>query len=106
MKKLQIEAIDAETGELMWDHTGGTLAHVTPPDLFINGEKVWTLDPALKADGDCDARLLGSGLSDGRNNDKLPPEEHHARPPSSLLPQQGHGEVLPDGRGGHRVHRL
>ncbi len=65
MKKLQIEAIDAETGELKWDYTGGTLAHVTPPDLFVNDGKVWTLDPALKANGDCDARLIGLDCQTG-----------------------------------------
>jgi outer membrane protein assembly factor BamB len=66
MKKLQIEARDAATGELLWDFVGGTLAHVTPPDLFVNRGKVWTLDPELKADGDCDARLVGLDCRTGR----------------------------------------
>ncbi len=59
MKKLHIEARDAATGKRRWDFTGGTLAHVTPADLFVTGGKAWTLDPSLTADGNCDARLLG-----------------------------------------------
>jgi len=66
MKKLQIEALDADTGKRKWDYTGGTLAHVTPADLFVTGGKVWTLDPALKAKGDLDARLLGLDQNTGR----------------------------------------
>ena len=59
MKKLQIEARDAATGELAWDYTGGTVSHVTPADLFIARGKVWTLDPTLNANGHTDGRLLG-----------------------------------------------
>ena len=59
MKKLQIEARKATTGELAWDYTGGSVAHVTPPDLFIARGKLWTLDPTLTANGHTDGRLLG-----------------------------------------------
>jgi len=82
MKKLHIDAIDAATGELNWDYTGGTLAHVTPADLFVNGRRVWTLDPALKADGNCDARLLGLDCRTGRvatehHLEKITHSHHH-----------------------------
>ncbi|MGM0490929.1 MAG: PQQ-binding-like beta-propeller repeat protein [Planctomycetota bacterium] len=65
MKKLAIEALDAESGELLWDYTGGTLAHVTPPDLFVHGGQLWTLDPAYDANGNKDARLLGLDCQTG-----------------------------------------
>ena len=66
MKKLQIEARDATTGEVAWDYTGGTVSHVTPADLFIARGKVWTLDPALDANGHTDGRLLGLDCFSGK----------------------------------------
>jgi len=71
MKKAQIEALDAETGEPKWDYTGGTLAHVTPPDLFITGGRVWTLDPGLSANGNYDAKLLGLDCRTGEVKTRL-----------------------------------
>lgn len=78
MKKLAIEALDAETGEQLWDYTGGTLAHVTPPDLFVHGGQVWTLDPSFDANGNKDARLLGldSQTGDVKTDFLLPKITH------------------------------
>ncbi len=66
MKKTAILALDAETGEKAWAQTGGTVAHVTPPDLFVTGGQVWTLDPGLSANGNLDARLLGIDCRSGQ----------------------------------------
>jgi len=83
MKKAAILALDADTGKEAWAYTGGTLAHVTPPDLFVTGGKVWTLDPGLSADGNCDARLLGLDCRSGEVASRLLLEKithgHHHR---------------------------
>jgi len=83
MKKLALLALDADTGEKAWAYTGGTLAHVTPPDLFVTGGKVWTLDPGLPANGNCDARLLGIDCRSGQVASRLLLEKithsHHHR---------------------------
>ena len=42
-KSMALRAHDASSGKLLWRHTGGTLAHFTPPDLFVNKGLVWTM---------------------------------------------------------------
>jgi outer membrane protein assembly factor BamB len=41
-KAMVIRAHDAATGRLIWERPGLTLAHFTPPDLFVRGGLVWT----------------------------------------------------------------
>ena len=66
MKKIFLQARRADTGDLQWEHTGGTLAHVTSPDLFVRGDHVWTFDSSMKANGNYDARLLGLDRLSGK----------------------------------------
>jgi len=42
-KTIALLAVDAKTGKELWRHTGGTLAHFTPPDLFIAKGLAWTM---------------------------------------------------------------
>ena len=42
-KDMALWALDAATGNKLWEHKGMSLAHFTPPDLFVTGGMVWTM---------------------------------------------------------------
>jgi outer membrane protein assembly factor BamB len=42
-KAMVLLALDAATGRQLWQAPGMSLAHFTPPDLFVTGGLVWTL---------------------------------------------------------------
>ena len=42
-KDMAVWGLDAATGRKVWEHTGMSLAHFTPPDLFVNNGLVWTM---------------------------------------------------------------
>jgi outer membrane protein assembly factor BamB len=43
-KDVTLLTLNASTGDALWEHTGMTLAHFTPPDLFVTGDMVWTME--------------------------------------------------------------
>ncbi len=75
-KDVALMALDAASGELLWEHTGMTLAHFTPPDLFIANEMVWTMEKGTVA-------LCGLDLRTGAVKKKYPVKNmlvgHHHR---------------------------
>ena len=75
-KDVALLAIDAATGKKLWEHTGMTLAHFTPPDLFVNGGMVWTLQKETVA-------LCGLDVRTGALKKEYPAKEmlvgHHHR---------------------------
>jgi len=42
-KDMHIWCLEAATGRKVWEHTGMSLAHFTPPDLFVSQGLVWTM---------------------------------------------------------------
>ena len=46
-KDVALLAVDAASGTKLWEQTAMTLAHFTPPDLFVNDGLVWTLGPGV-----------------------------------------------------------
>ncbi|MHC4502661.1 MAG: outer membrane protein assembly factor BamB family protein, partial [Planctomycetota bacterium] len=55
-KDMVILAMDAASGKELWRHTGMTLAHFTPPDLFVNNGMVWTMKKQVVSLCGLDAR--------------------------------------------------
>jgi len=75
-KDLALLALDAASGKKLWEHTGMTLAHFTPPDLFVRGGLVWTLEKETVA-------LCGLDVQTGEVRRRYPVKEmlvgHHHR---------------------------
>jgi len=75
-KSMQLRAHDASSGKLLWSHTGSTLAHFTPPDLFVNKGLVWTM-------GDKTVSLVGLDVKTGQVRKDYPVKDmlvgHHHR---------------------------
>jgi outer membrane protein assembly factor BamB len=75
-KDMHILAFDAATGELEWEHIGMSLAHFTPPDLFVNKGRVWTMRKG-------DVALIGLNLATGCVEREYPVKDmlvgHHHR---------------------------
>ncbi len=57
-KAMTLRATDAQSGRTLWEAPGMSLAHFTPPDVFINDGRVWTMKMN-------DVSLLGLGLRTG-----------------------------------------
>ncbi len=55
-KDMVILAMDASSGKELWRHTGMTLAHFTPPDLFVSKGLVWTMKKKVVSLCGLDAR--------------------------------------------------
>ncbi len=76
VKDMVVMALDAETGETLWQHAGATLAHFTPPDVFVHSGMVWT----LRKD---DLALLGRDAATGEPRKQYPVRHmlvgHHHR---------------------------
>jgi len=74
-KNMEVLAINAATGKKMWQHTGMSLAHFTPPDLFINNGMAWTMND--------DVSLVGLDLKTGKQKVEHPVKDmligHHHR---------------------------
>jgi len=75
-KAMVLVAMDARSGEKLWESAGMTLAHFTPPDVFVNNGLVWTLK--IK-----DVSLLGLDLRTGKIKREYPVKDmlvrHHHR---------------------------
>ncbi|MFP4057614.1 MAG: PQQ-binding-like beta-propeller repeat protein [Candidatus Brocadiia bacterium] len=75
-KEMVVRAMDAASGETLWEGRGMTLAHFTPPDLFVARGMVWTL--RMK-----DVSLLGLDAATGEVRREYPAKSilvgHHAR---------------------------
>jgi outer membrane protein assembly factor BamB len=75
-KAMVIRAMDAESGKTLWESKGMSLAHFTPPDLFVARGMVWTL--RMK-----DVSLLGLDAQTGEVQKEYPAKRilvgHHAR---------------------------
>jgi outer membrane protein assembly factor BamB len=75
-KSMELQAHDASSGKLLWRHTGATLAHFTPPDLFVNKGLVWTMKVSSVA-------LLGLDVRTGKIKKEYPVKDmlvgHHHR---------------------------
>lgn len=75
-KNMEVVVIDAATGQKRWEHTGMSLAHFTPPDLFVNDGMVWTMKSK-------DVSLLGLDLATGVVKKEYPVKDmlvgHHHR---------------------------
>ena len=76
VKDMAVWALDATTGKKLWEHTGASLSHFTPPDLFINRGRVWTMDKASIS-------LLGLDMNTGEVVKNYPVKDmlvgHHHR---------------------------
>lgn len=74
-KNMEVLAINTSTGKKIWQHTGMSLAHFSPPDLFINNGMVWTMND--------DVSLVGLDLKTGKQNIEHPVKDmligHHHR---------------------------
>jgi outer membrane protein assembly factor BamB len=75
-KAMVILALDAKTGARLWERPGMTLAHFTPPDLFVTGGKVWTF---TKGDVGLQALDLRSGSPGTTHAAKSVLVGHHHR---------------------------
>jgi len=75
-KAMVVRAMDAWSGETLWESEGMSLAHFTPPDLFVNNGLVWTLK--IK-----DVSLLGLDIRTGQVKKEYPVKDmlvgHHHR---------------------------
>jgi len=75
-KDMSLLAMDADSGKKIWEHKGMTLAHFTPPDLFVNNGLVWT----MKREDVC---LLGLDIRTGEIKKEFPVKDmlvgHHHR---------------------------
>lgn len=75
-KDMTLRAIDPATGETRWEHIGMSLAHFTPPDLFVNNGMVWTMKKGTVS-------LLGLDIQSGEVKREYPVKEmlvgHHHR---------------------------
>jgi len=75
-KEMVLRAMDAESGDTLWEFRGMTLAHFTPPDVFVNHGLVWTLRKG-------DVALLGLDLRTGKIKREYPVKDmlvgHHHR---------------------------
>ncbi len=75
-KAMVLRAMDARSGEMLWESEGMSLAHFTPPDLFVNNGLVWTLK--IK-----DVSLLGLDIQTGQVKKEYPVKDmlvgHHHR---------------------------
>lgn len=75
-KAMVLRAMDASSGAALWESEGMTLAHFTPPDLFVNNELVWTLK--IK-----EVSLLGLDIRTGQVKKEYPVKDmlvgHHHR---------------------------
>jgi len=68
--------MDAESGDTLWEARGMSLAHFTPPDVFVNHGLAWTLRKG-------DVALLGLDLRTGEIEREYPVKDmlvgHHHR---------------------------
>jgi outer membrane protein assembly factor BamB len=75
-KDMMICAMDEKTGRKIWEHKGMSLAHFTPPDLFVNNGMVWTMKKS-------DVSLVGLDAKTGKVRKEYPAKEilvgHHHR---------------------------
>jgi len=75
-KETVVWGLDAATGKKVWEYTGMTLSHFTPPDLFINNGLVWTMKEGM-------VELIGLDARTGEEKKKFPVKEmlvgHHHR---------------------------
>ena len=75
-KEMVILAMDAASGKTLWQGRGMTLAHFTPPDLFVAHGMVWTFK--MK-----EVSLLGLDVRTGEVRKEYPARSilvgHHAR---------------------------
>jgi len=75
-KAMVLRAMDARSGQTLWESEGMSLAHFTPPDLFVTNGLVWTLK--IK-----DVSLLGLDLRTGEVKREYPVKDmlvgHHHR---------------------------
>lgn len=75
-KDMDLLALDAESGKALWRHTGMTLAHFTPPDVFVNKGLVWTMKKKVVS-------LLGLDVRTGEVKKEYPAKSilvgHHHR---------------------------
>ena len=75
-KAMVLLAMDAATGRALWRREGMSLAHFTPPDVFVAGGLVWT----MKIDA---VSLLGLDLKTGEVRKEHPVRDmligHHHR---------------------------
>jgi len=75
-KDMIICTMDASTGRKLWDHRGMSLAHFTPPDLFVNKGMVWTMKKDVVS-------LVGLDVRTGEEKKEYPVKDmlvgHHHR---------------------------
>ena len=75
-KEMILRAIDAASGKLLWDFRGSSLAHFTPPDLFVARGLAWTMRPK-------DVSLVGLDVRTGKVRKEYPVKNmlvgHHHR---------------------------
>ncbi|MHC4401533.1 MAG: outer membrane protein assembly factor BamB family protein [Planctomycetota bacterium] len=75
-KTMVLLAMDADSGEKLWESTGMSLAHFTPPDVFVAAGLVWTLKEK-------EVSLLGLDLQTGEVKRRYPVKDmlvgHHHR---------------------------
>ncbi len=75
-KDMALWALDAGTGKKLWEHQGMSLAHFTPPDLFVNNGMVWTMRKDVVS-------LVGLDVETGKVNKEYPVKDmlvgHHHR---------------------------
>jgi len=75
-KEMVLRVIDAGSGDTLWEFRGMSLAHFTPPDVFVNHGLVWTLRKG-------DVALLGLDLRTGKIEREYPVKDmlvgHHHR---------------------------
>jgi len=75
-KTMVLLAMDADSGETLWEATGMSLAHFTPPDVFVANGLVWTLEEK-------EVSLLGLDVRSGEIKRRYPVKDmlvgHHHR---------------------------
>jgi len=75
-KAIVLLAIDARSGEELWEFPGMSLAHFTPPDVFVANGLVWTMKEK-------EVSLLGLDLRTGEIKRQYPVKDmlvgHHHR---------------------------
>lgn len=75
-KDMMLWALDAATGKRLWEHKGMSLAHFTPPDLFITSGMAWTMKKDVVA-------LVGLDVRTGEVRREYPVKDmlvgHHHR---------------------------
>jgi len=75
-KDMTLRAIDPTTGKTRWEQIGMSLAHFTPPDLFVNDGMVWTMKKSTVS-------LLGLDIESGEIKKEYPVKDmlvgHHHR---------------------------